>query len=106
MVTPPKCKVCGAAHFGAAHVWPDTVKAAVSGAIPKAVSRKATVTQAQADAAVSLVRASREVETRRASTATTAGTLTISAATEGDGPQRDRAAYMRDYRAKHPKRKN
>jgi hypothetical protein len=81
MVTAPKCKVCGVAHFGSAHVWPK-VKDVTTSATPEE--------KAWAEAAHKLE--PQEVYA--------AGRTIAKFDAEPTGPKRDRAAYMREYRAR------
>lgn len=109
MVTAPKCKVCGAQHFGPAHVW--------SGPAPKAepVPLKAPPKKRQAiPDGIALVSMSHPQTgpTMSPKEKRAARKRLLAATEEIEAPpslvakiaKRDRAAYMRAYRAKKGKR--
>ena len=77
MVTAPKCKICGHAHFGAAHILANNGETGD----PKDTPRVERMVNAIPHSAPPLIIRASELPGKPA-------------------PKRDRAAYMRAYRAK------
>ena len=89
MVRAPKCKVCGAEHFGVEHVWPQaTNQRGQSDVVATEEQRfplRAPPLPKEPDPAIVVDELKRGSDIK--------------------APKRDRAPYMREYRAKHSKDK-
>lgn len=87
MMKPVQCPICGVAHWGAAHVWPQSSAPPPKIDIPFG---RPAVNKKPPPPAVEKV----------APAAPTPRPAPSAQATAAPGPKRDRAAYMRQRRAK------